>query len=98
MKELEYNQKTWRAMLKLAKMIDRNHENDSFSGYVDGSKNVGSMGDSLDRARRFCRLLAWILGESERFYMVHPKSGEMRSITYSYTDYSDTTAGFYIEQ
>jgi len=95
MKELEYNKKIWAKMLLLAKKIDQRHKNDSFKGYVDGSVTMGNR-DRL--AKRFAKLLAWLLGENERFYMINPNSGEMRSITYTPTDYADCSAGFYIEQ
>ena len=95
MKELEYNREIWTKMLSLAKKIDQRHENDSFPGFVDGTITMGNR----DRcAKRFAKLLAWLLGEDERFYMIHHQSGEMRSISYTPTDYADCSAGFYIEQ
>jgi len=95
MKEIEYNQSTWRNMSKLAKRIDSKHQNDAFPGYVDGRI---PMGNDDKKAKRFARLLSWLLGQSEPFEMFHPATGEMRAIQYSPTSYFDCSVGIYIEQ
>ena len=89
--KVDYTPERWRAIGALAKKMQARYG-------ASGNSAYKPFGNSDKQAKRFNRLLCWLLGyKFDAIEIHHPLTGCLRSVEYSATGFADCFAGVYID-